>query len=313
MNCQDFDRDLTLFRYGELSPAEREALEAHVAACPACRANLEAYDKLHKLLAQREPAEPTPQMLAECRMMLEDALDRDLANYSWKKVLSDWWAGVSAITPVRAATALTLIVFGFGLGWSLRPRSPLAPESAPPAGTATAASTFADPSNLRINAITQVAPAPNSGVRITMDAERRMTLEGSLDDPHIRQILVDAVKGYSNPGIRRDSLDALREGSSHPSVREALLYAMDNDPNPGVRLEAIQTARGMSWSEDVQEALVRALDLRNNPGVRVAAIDALAEHADRASLPLFEKLAASDPSAYVRLKSVSAIRRLEGE
>ena len=39
-----------------------------------------------------------------------------------------------------------------------------------------------------------------------MDAERRMTLEGSLDNPQIQRVLVYAVKSYDNPGIRRLSV-----------------------------------------------------------------------------------------------------------
>jgi HEAT repeat protein len=140
-----------------------------------------------------------------------------------------------------------------------------------------------------------------------------MTLEGSLDDSHIRQILVDAVKGYSNPGIRRESLDALQEGSDRPSVRQALLYALENDPNPGLRLEAVKSVSRMEWGPEVQEALLRALAPRNNPGVRVAALNALVEHADPPMLPLFERLAATDPDRYVRLKSERAVRKLEGE
>src|SRR5207245_2301513 len=82
------------------------------------------------------------------------------------------------------------------------------------------------------------APDPKTGdVRITLNAERRVTLEGSLDDPQIQQLLVGAVKGYENAGIRRDTLDVLRARSDNPSVRAALLYVMRHDANPGVRLE----------------------------------------------------------------------------
>jgi len=58
---------------------------------------------------------------------------------------------------------------------------------------------------------------------------------------------------------------------------------------------------------------VNSLDHERNQGVRVASIDVLADHADLAALPALEKLAADDTNRYVRMKSVSAIRKLQGE
>lgn len=315
MNCKDFEKILESYSSGELPVREREDWNAHLAVCAPCRARLEQSRRLQQLLSARASPEPSPQLLAECRRMLEEALDHELASVSWKRLVTSWWTGAFALTPLRAASTLSLVALGFSLGWVLRPHAPLKPEAVSETSTPGSAAVLdSDLGNVRINAITQVAPSPDSGgVRITLDAERRMTLEGSLDDPRIRQILVDAVKGYSNPGIRRESLDALRGGGGHPSVREALLYAVENDPNLGLRLEAIKSVSRMEWGPEVQAALLHALAPQNNPGVRVASVNALIEHANASMLPLFERLAATDPDRYVRLKSQRAIRKLEGE
>lgn len=315
MNCKDFEKSLALYPYDELSADERAALDAHIESCAACRARLEETRRLHHLLAARSSSEPAPELLAECRMALEEAIDRELASVSWKKLLGELWAGLRPLPLGRLSGALALLLFGFGVGWTLRPRAPATSLT----GRQTvepAAASFLNPdlANLRINAITQVTPSPDTGeVRITLDAERRMTLQGSLDDPRIRKVLVDAVKSYSNAGIRRDSLDALQAGGDHPSVRDALLYAIQNDPNPGIRLEALKTVRTMQWTPEVRQTLFHALAPENNPGVRVAALDVLVEHADPSTLPVLERLAAGDSNRYVRLKSLSAVRRIEGD
>lgn len=313
MNCKDFEESLALYAYGELPDEERKAFEAHLQECSACRARLEEGERLRKLLNAHPSPEPSPELMAECRMALEDAIDRELASVSWKKLFQELWSGLRPLPLSRAYGALAVLLLGFGLGWTLRPHVPVAPAAG--GGTpATTAASFLSPdlNDMRINAITQVAPSPDTGqVRITIDAERRLTLQGSLDDPRIRKVLVDAVRSYSNAGIRRDSLDALQAGSGHPSVREALLYAIQNDPNPGVRLEALKTVRTLPWSPEVEQALISALAPKNNPGVRVAAVDALVAHADKSTLPVLERLAASDPSPYVRLKSQSAVRKIE--
>ncbi len=315
MDCKKFEESLTLYSYDELPADERADADAHLEACPACRARLDETRRIHELLATRSTVEPSPELLAQCRMALEDAIDRELSSVSWRKLFGELWSGLKALPLTRASAVLALLLLGFGLGWTLRPHVPAARL----AGGATTGPNEAsvvnpDMSNMRINAITQVTPSPSADgqVRITLDAERRMTLQGSLDDPRIRQVLVDAVKSYSNAGIRRDSLDALQGGGAHPSVREALLYAIQNDPNSGVRLEALKAVRTMEWTPEVQRAVLHAMAPENNPGVRVAALDALVEHADESTLPVLERLAANDSNRYVRLKSLSTIRKLEG-
>ena len=166
---------------------------------------------------------------------------------------------------------------------------------------------------MRINNISQVPSGTENGqVRISVDADHHMELEGSLDDPRIRQLLVNAVMDYDNPGIRHDSLSVLRSNPEQPSVRGALLYAMQNDPNAGLRLEALQAAQELAWTPEVRQAFLTTLEKDKNSGVRVAAVDALTEHANSSILPALERLAASDPNRYVRLKSLSALRKLNG-
>lgn len=311
MSCKDFEENISLFLYDELSPDARSASESHLAACPDCRGKLEETRKLHLVLARRPSPEPSPELLAQCRIALERALDQELSRVSWRQLLAGWQSAFRTFSPLGASAALALVVFGFGLGWTLHRRA----GSANPQSTnnSSIGNQGEDLGNLRINNISQISPSPENGsVRITLDAERRMTLQGSLDDPRIRQVLVDAVKGYDNAGIRRESLDALRAGSNLPSVRDALLYSMEKDPNAGVRLAALQAVREMDWTPEVRKAFVDALDPANNLGVRVAAIDALVEHSDKSTVPELQKLAASDPNRYVRMKSLTALRRLEG-
>jgi hypothetical protein len=314
MDCDDLEKAVSLYLYDELTGEERAALEGHLAACAGCRVKLEETRRLHRELSECPRPEPTPALLVRCRQALEEALDRE--QLGWRGLLRGWvWQFGTAPAP-RLAAVLTLVLFGFGLGWTLRPRArslePVAPRQ-------TAASFFGtDLGDFRIRHISQVVPDPQSGgVRITLDAERRVTLEGSLDDPRIRQVLVDTVKGYDNPGIRRDTLEALRMHRDNPSVRAALLFAIRRDPNAGMRLEALKTVRGMERGRDVQEALLGALEHDTNPGVRVAAVDALVEYAaeegeDETVMPVLVKLAAGDQNPYVRLQCQAAVRKMEG-
>jgi hypothetical protein len=310
MDCIGFEEKFDLYLYEELHLSERQAIEEHTAGCETCRARLEQSRRLHALLVEQPVTEIPPELLVRSRLKLEEALDAE--QLGWRRLLADWFPLIPGAHAPRAAVAVVLLAFGFGLGWALRPRAAKTPtvESVP------VKSSLVGSGLGQISSISQVLPDPATDqVRITLNAQHHVTLEGSLDDPRIRQILVDAVKSYDNAGIRLDTLNALGQKRDDPSVQDALLYALQRDPNPGVRLQAVQSARRMNWSGRVQAALVQAASGDKNPGVRVAAIDALVGHAlsqrDQSLVPVLQGFAEKDASNYVRIKALAAVHELE--
>ena len=317
MTCNEFERSLPLYVYGELSGDERADFEVHLASCRHCQGALKESTRLEELLAERPGPEVTPGLLVMCRQKLEDALDRE--QLGWRALIRNWLPPAAAAHPVRAMTAVTLVAFGFSLGWILRPRvGTVSSQPSPGLAPAQAQMTGGDLGGARINSISQVAPDPETGqVRITLNAERRVTMEGSLDDPRIRQVLVYAVKSYGNPGIRLDTLNALRQGSNDPAVLGALVYALERDPNAGVRLEALRALRRTPWCEGIQHALASAAEKDANLGVRDEAINGLVERAlsaqDESLVPTLRQLAAADSDRYVRIRSLMALHQMGQE
>jgi hypothetical protein len=308
MNCKDFSENVALLTYDELQGAERAACEAHLAACSSCQGLLEESRRLQALLSERVSPEPTAELLVRCRQTLDEALDRE--QMGWRAALREWLPALGIVRPSAALAALTLAVLGFGLGWTLRPRARVPIQGA---GNAISPASTTDLGDARISGISQVSPDPETGgVRITLNAERRMTLEGSLDDENVRKVLVYALKSYNNPGIRVDTLEALRASGNNPSVQPELLDTLRHDPNLGVRLEALKAVRRMNWSAEVRQALLDVVhQQRSNQGLRGAVVDELVKHAvkdkDEVALSELEQLAANDPNDYVRMKSLRAL------
>ncbi len=313
MNCNALEEKLVLYLYEELPAEEQAQVSEHVAACARCREHLEALQRLHQTLRERPvrhlPDGGSAQALAECRLALSRALEDEPNPAGLRALLGAWLPGLPASPAFGGAVLLGLLAVSFNLGWMLRSR--VGPKAPGAPNVSMGSVSVPDLSGMRINGITGVTPDPQTGeIRVTVDAERRVTLNGSLDDPRIQQVLLYAVKADDNAGIRRETLDALRPRADNPKVRQVLLYAMENDPNPGVRLEALEAAQGLEWGDDARRAFLQVVERDENPGLRVAAVDVLVGHADDAVLPTFERLAAQDSNRYVRLKCASAIRNL---
>jgi hypothetical protein len=309
MDCRKVEEKLPLYFYDELAAEECAQIEAHLAACTGCAAAAAEWGRLRGALNERPLLEPSPELLVRCRLGLEEALDREASG--WRALVRSGFGLWPASSALRVTAALGILLVGFSMGWTVRRQvpSPMTASSEGPSWIG------ADLTDARINSISRVVPGPQTGdVRITLDAERRFTLEGSLDDPRIQQVLLYAAKSYDNPGIRHDTLEVLRARSSNPAVRDALLHAVRYDPNDGVRLEALQALQELPWSGEIRDIVLHILERDTNPGVRVAAINLLAEHAGEDDLPTLEQLATQDRNPYVRLKCTNALReRARGE
>ena len=309
MNCKHAEEKLPLYFYDELSADERAEVETHLAGCARCSEVAAEFGRLRAALDERPVIEPSPALLVHCRSDLEEALDREQTG--WRALVRGWFGQAPGQPALRWASALTVLVVGFSAGWTMQKQTGPLPV---PGGQPRPDWIGADMTGVRINGISQVAPDPQTGeVRLTLNAERQVTLEGSLDDPRIQDALVYAMKNNDNAGIRHDTAEALGSRSANPDVREALLHAAMHDPNPGVRLEALEALRPAAGQADVREALLDVLRNDENPGVRVAAIDILLEDADDEDAPVLAELAREHQNPYVRYKCTKALRERAGK
>ena len=115
MRCEDVLKQLTAFSSGELSANVRQAVQAHLAECAACRAALAEVDALAVLASGRTP--PVPRGFAARVMMAARQRQETKPVAAWN--LMRWWRLTS--TPMHAAAAAVLIIglsVGLVLGWT---------------------------------------------------------------------------------------------------------------------------------------------------------------------------------------------------
>ncbi len=112
MTCERIEELLSAYLEGELAPAERAEVEAHLAACPACAGFAGLMKEGLEAAAGFPEIEPSPALLARLYEIPEKARAR--RRRSAARTAFDWLTR-PALQPVYAATTAVLIVLSFVL------------------------------------------------------------------------------------------------------------------------------------------------------------------------------------------------------
>ncbi len=298
MGCGEMRDGILLLLYGELGEEEGARLEAHLAGCAVCRADLAAERRLRAMLEADPAPEPPADLLARCREDLSAALARQAEK------------GPRRFLPLRAAGFRLSPAFAALLAAAAFLTGYLAARPAGPPGAGRAAA-LGDPAAVAGALDSLEVDRATGGVRLAYNAVSRQAIEGDLSDPAIRRLLAEAVRSSPNAGLRLDAIEALRGSAGEPEVRAALLRAVRDDDNPGARLRAIDVLRRSALADpEVQQTIVQALLRDRNPGVRVGAIDVLASGPaapGAGTLPVLERVARDDDNRYVRMRSAAVV------
>lgn len=297
MTCDRFREQIPLLLYGELSFDEEEKLEQHLAACPACAAERQRCEKLSALLAEGE-AGVSAELLARCRHDLAAALARERSRRgpaAWLRRFREGWATAPPawFRPVGAAA---LVALGF---FAAR----LMPEDVAWPGRAAQAQPV-------VGRVRLIDAAPGGMVRVQYEEIRPRELRGSFHDERIRQLLLAAAADPSDPALRVESIDLLKDRTADAEVRRALIDALRTDDNPAVRLKAIEALRPYAHEPETRTALAQVLLADRNAAVRIAAVDLLANVKEPDVAGAFQQLLHREEDHYIRQRTLKALAEM---
>lgn len=299
MNCEDARQFMLLAGYGELSFEEEEVLELHVASCPECQAVRAEDTSLESLLAQAE-LEPPAGLLARCRRDLAVRISEESAlrrRFSLRQLWSRW-----VVHPpmwLRPVGAIAMLAVGF-FAARFVPESPM---------MARLTGGAAEPASIaRVRLVNAAGPGQ---VRVQYDEIRQRELTGSLQDDQIRSMLISAAGDPSDPGLRVDTMDLLKNHCERDEVRQVLLQALRSDPNSGVRLKALDGLKAYAREPETRQALAEVVQRDDNPGVRVQAIDLLLQNREPEVVGLLQELMRREENNYIRSRSQKALREMK--
>jgi anti-sigma factor RsiW len=302
MNCEEMQKSIPLYFYGELAPDEEERVEDHLDACEPCRGELERLRTLAAAFDRREAATPEG-MLDDCRAGLMDAI-RAGANPtpipaaaphgpSFGERVSALMAALWGLRqPIGAVALLAIGYFSAQVTGARMAKG--TPDSA-------------EPLVARVRA---VQPDASGRVQISLEEVRNRVVSGRLDDNNIQRLLLAGAREESDPGVRVESVDILKDHAASADVRAALLNSAAHDGNPGVRMKALEGLKGFAADGKVRQTLEQILLKDDNPGVRIQAIDMLTAHRDASVVGVLQNMVGKEDNSYVRWRCEKALKEM---
>lgn len=315
MKCESAQQNIILAQYSELPDELQLPLEQHLSLCEDCRREWNALMALNEELALMPMVEPSPNLLAASRMRLDDALDsmppRSIAQRFFGNAYR--WLGF-----LQGAPALATLLLGFGfLGGNFiaryqAARVPQLPRPVILSNTASGA----------IANVSGIVQTPNSGlVQVNYNRLVPETVQGSLDDPQIRQLLMLGTKLATTNDVHADSVALLanecRAGHNCDvgddgtnQIRSTLVSSLRYDKSATVRLKALDGLEPyVAQDEHVRDAVLDALLHDKSADVRTQAISMLTPvEADSSVRQVLRTVSSQDANPAIRNASYQVLQ-----
>ena len=322
MNCHVAHERIVTAAYGELADEQAHELERHLSECPECPKEREQLLALKVLAGANPVVEPDANLIARSRLKLEEALDT-LPPWRWYERLGQRVMNGFASLQAAPVAALLLVAVGAGSGvlggYQVAQNRAAQRELAQAAREQIqAASILGSGEPAEIASISSIVRQPNSHrVEVRYNQMVPQRIQGSLDDPAIRQLLMMASQNSASAGVRDDSVglmaDECKAGHSclAAGIRDALMVALRYDKNAGVREKALKGLEPYV-AEDVRvrDAVLEALMNDGDPKIRTAAINILEPvDADTSVRQVLHSVANTDVNPYIRTVSREVLSR----
>lgn len=326
MNCELAHERIVMAAYNELPDDAAHELDRHLATCPGCAHEKEQLQAL-RLLAEAYPVlEPDPNLMARSRMRLEEALDAIPPKRWFERLFQKLRNNAASLQSAPVAACLLLIIGGGAGSLAGYHTAQVRAAKAGEAQTAQAPSDLGSaqvpaqpPSQEEIANVSSIVREPGTeNVAVRYNRLVPQEMQGSLDDPQIRQILMLASANAPNTGVRDDSVSLLaaecRAGHhcQGAGIRDALMVALRYDRNAGVRQKALDGLQPyVAQDERVRDAVLDALLNDSDARIRTEAINILSPvEADTSVRQVLQSVAARDRNPNIRLVSRKALSQV---
>jgi hypothetical protein len=251
-------------------------------------------------------------------MRLDEELDLIPAHGFLTQIRSLFFGSLASI---RNSPALTVLLMGIGFFagyFTLHYQVVHSPQ--PGGGTVVL---YKQGTIANISGITRT---PNSEVvQVNYNKIVPETLQGSLDDPQIRELLTMGTMGTmgatvpTSTGVKERIVDMLADEckaghrcqaeSDGKGIQGALLVALRYDKDPTVRLKALEGLKPYVQQKRVRDVILDCLLHDPNASVRAASVDVLPPvQADSSVRQVLRTVSTQDQNPYIRTASYNVLQ-----
>ncbi len=312
MNCEGARDTIVLAACGELPDADAIGLEQHLLSCAGCARDFEELRQMHAALELYPMNDPDPNLLAQSRMRLDEALDAMPQHGLLTRLQANAaaWFG-----HLRSAPALATLLMGVGFlggNFTYRWQVAHAPVKRP-------ALVVTDQTGGGISSISAISQLPGDLVQVSYNRVVPEMAQGSLDDPQIRHLLMVGTHAATSNDVRVDSVSYLADeckigheckvDADGSGIRAALLTSLRTDKNPGVRVKALEGLQPYVAQDDsVRDAVLQALLTDTSASVRTRAVSLLEPvNSDTSVRQVLRTVSTRDANPYIRTVSTAAL------
>ncbi len=319
MKCEVAQPKIVLYAYGELEDELTHELEQHLADCAGCQMELRGVQGLQQAMSLSPVLEPSPNLVARARVALDEALDTMPARSLSSRIVSGWFNWMGTVRTAPVLTALLIGVSFLGGGIAARYQASLAPRPRTPMILSSSLSGA-------VSSVSGIVQTPDSDlVQVNYNRVVPESIQGTMDDPQIKQLLMLATQNRADNNVRADSVSLLADKCKSgecgaeldgTDVRKALMVSLRYDKSPAVRMKALEGLQPyVSNDMQVRDAVLDTLVHDASANVRTAAINLLQPvQADSSVRQVMHTVSTQDQNPYIRnasrtlLQQVSAIQ-----
>jgi HEAT repeat protein len=225
MKCEQYEELFADWLNNELKPAEKEKLEQHLTGCIACKAELASMQQLWKIMDAVEVPEPSANMQADFRTMLNDFKTAEASKKETSVPITEklgrLWQWKQS-WPVAYNFALVLISFGCGyLFFHLSSGGSKQDQQMK--------DLTAQVHELKQTMMLALLENPSASERMRGVS---YTSEIKHADKEVIDALLSTLNNDPNVNVRLTTLDALTHLAGHPEVRQGLVQSITTQDSP---------------------------------------------------------------------------------
>jgi hypothetical protein len=228
MNCEKTQERFADYLTGDLGDEARREVQDHIAACAACRAEIEDLTAMWARLGVLPAEQPSGALRHRFYAMLEDHKNeaRGARKASRRsRVFSGWREWFTFRRPAFAASfSIFLLLLGAGTGWLAS------------GGSARLSSLQREVQDMRQTVGLSLLGQPSASERL-----QGISYSASVKSPSAKTLtaLVGTLNSDPNPNVRLAAVEALYLFRNQPGVRESLLASLAVQDSPLVQVALI--------------------------------------------------------------------------